>query len=261
MPTHILDLPIWLFGSVFVGGFVALSLGMTLALRPFVRRRFGEEHNAVFDTGFSAVGTMYAIVAGLLVFGVYSTFEEAQQSSAGEATNLTLMHKQSFAFPQPYREQAQQAIISYTRSVIDDDWPALAESEGSPKTSAALNHMFAVWEPIEGSGPWIDEYSSSVDELNDVVRLRNERIDDSRQALEPIYWVLLFVGGFLTILHLALLRMANRTMHLLAVGVTSAMLAMVLFLLIQVNQPFRGEIALSPVSFQEALNSMTTIGQ
>ena len=63
MATRALDLPLGLFGILFIGGFVALSLGLALALRPFVKRRFGDEHNAVFDTGFSAVGTMYAIVA------------------------------------------------------------------------------------------------------------------------------------------------------------------------------------------------------
>jgi len=46
-------------------------------------------------------------------------------------------------------------------------------------------------------------------------------------------------------------------MHLLAVGITSAMLGLVLFLLIEVNQPFRGDIVLSPVHYEEALRSMT----
>ena len=181
--AKILDLPTWLFGIIFIGGFVALSLGLTLALRPFVRRHYADEHNAVFDVYFSAVGTMYAIVAGLLVFGVYTTFENAQQASANEASNLILMHKKALAFPQPYREQAQQAIVGYTRSVIEDDWPALADSEGSPKTSAALDHIYSVWAPMEPTGQWSDQYSASVDQLNEVLKLRNERIDDSRQAL------------------------------------------------------------------------------
>jgi len=93
-----------------------------------------------------------------------------------------------------------------------------------------------------------------------VLTLRNQRIDDSGSALNPIYWVLLFVGAFLTILHLVLLHMENRTMHLIAVGVTAAMMGMVLFLLIEVNAPFRGEIAVSPSNFRAALTSITTAG-
>ena len=169
------------------------------------------------------------------------------------------MYQQTRAFPQPERDQARQAIVSYTRSVIEDEWPALANGNGSPKTDQALNTMFDVWAPMDPSGQWSDEYSASVDQLNTVLTLRNERIDDSGAALNPIYWVMLFVGAFLTILHLALLRMENRTMHLIAVGVTAAMLGLVLYLLIEVNLPFRGDISLSPDNFRTALATMTTI--
>ena len=261
MTSYLLDLPIWLFAVVFIGGLVLLSVAMMLAMRPYVQKHLGAEHNAVFDTGFSAVGTMYAIVAGLLVFGVYSTFEDAQTASANEATNLVLMYRQAGAFPEPEREQAREAILSYTQSVVNDDWPALSDGHGSPKTDEALDRMFAVWAPMEPTAKWSDQYSSSVDELNEVLKLRNERIEDSGNALAPIYWAMLFVGGFLTILHLSLLRLENRTMHAVAVGVTAAMLTLVLFLLVQVNHPFRGEVALSPTSFESALDSMASISR
>jgi hypothetical protein len=199
-------------------------------------------------------------VAGLLVFGVYSTFSDASEAAADEASNLVLMYYNAEAFPQPERGQAQQAITDYTRSVIEDDWPALADGKGSPKTDQALDRMYKVWAPMEPSAQWSDEYTASVDELNTVLTLRNQRIDDSGSALHPIYWVLLFVGAFLTILHLVLLHMENLTMHLIAVGVTAAMMGMVLFLLIEVNAPFRGEIAVSSSNFRAALTSITTAG-
>jgi membrane protein implicated in regulation of membrane protease activity len=259
MLARVLDIPTLQFGFLFVGGFVALSVALTLAVRPFVQKRFGDEHNAVFDTGFSAVGTMYAIVAGLLVFGVYSTFDDASKASADEASNLILMYHEAGAFPQPERDQARQAIASYTRSVIEDDWPALADGKGSPKTDQALDRMYDMWAPMEPGPQWSDQYSASVDELNTVLLLRNERIDDSGAALDPIYWVMLFVGAFLTVLHLALLRMENRTMHLVAVGVTAAMLGLVLFLLIELNEPFRGQISLSPARFESALATMKSM--
>ena len=260
MLARVLDLPVWQFGFFFVGGFVALSVGLALAVRPFVQKRFGEEHNAVFDTGFSAVGIMYAIVAGLLVLGVYSTFDDASKAAADEASNLVLMYHEAGAFPQPERDQTRQAVESYTRSVIEDDWPALADGEGSPTTERALDRMYAVLGPMEPDRKWSDQYSAAVGELNTVLTLRYERIDDSSAALVPIYWVVLFVGAFLTVLHLVLLHMKNRTMHLIAVAVTAAMLGMVLYLLIELNMPFRGQISLSPTRFEAALATMTTMG-
>ena len=131
----ILDLPVWLVGVLVVGGAAALGVALVYGLDVFVKQHRGEEHNQAISDGFQAVATMYAIVAGLLVFGVYTTFESASQDSATEASTLVLMYRSAQAFPQPERDQAQQAVVAYTHSVIDDEWPALADGAGSPKIS------------------------------------------------------------------------------------------------------------------------------
>jgi hypothetical protein len=50
-------------------------------------------------------------------------------------------------------------------------------------------------------------------------------------------------------------------MHALAVGLMSAMLGLVIFLLLEVNHPFRGEIAVSPDNFENALTSIAQVGK
>ncbi len=47
MASRILDLPLALFGVLFIGGFVALSIGLAVAVRPLVQKRFGEEHKGL----------------------------------------------------------------------------------------------------------------------------------------------------------------------------------------------------------------------
>ena len=129
----ILDLPVWLVGVLVVGGAAALGVALVYGLDVFVKQHRGEEHNQAISDGFQAVATMYAIVAGLLVFGVYTTFESSSQDSATEASTLVLMYRSAQAFPQPERDQAQQAVVAYIHSVIDDEWPALADGAGSPE--------------------------------------------------------------------------------------------------------------------------------
>lgn len=255
----ILDLPLWLVGVVVVGGAAILGVVLVYGLHPVVERFRGEEHNQVFSDGFAAVGTIYAIIAGLLVFGVFTTFDSASQDSAEEASTLVLMYREAHAFPQPERDRAQAAVVSYIHSVVDDEWPALTEGEGSPKTAKAIDHLFDVYGPMEPTGAWSDQYSKSVDHLDDVVKLRNKLIDHSAAALPPIYWFLLFTGAFVTILYLSLSAVENRVMHSVAVGLMAAMLGLVIFLLLEVNHPFRGEIALSPESFESALTSIAQV--
>lgn len=257
--SGVLDLPIWVVGVIVVGGATLLGVLLVFAVRPIVQRYRGEDHNQVFSDGFAAVGTMYAIVAGLLVFGVFTTFDEATQESADQASTLILMYREAEAFPQPQRDQAQQAVVAYLNSVIDDEWPAMAAGERSPATSRAVDNLFAVYSSMEPDAKWSTQYDKSIDHLDDVVKSRYALIDHSTASLPLIYWFLLFAGAFITILYLSLSHVENRLMHSLAVGLMAAMLGLVIFLLLEVNHPFRGEVAVTPEHFQQALERIDDI--
>ena len=58
---------------------------------------------------------------------------------ATEASTLVLMYRSAQAFPQPERDQAQQAVVAYIHSVIDDEWPALrAAFEAFSRPAASI---------------------------------------------------------------------------------------------------------------------------
>ncbi len=250
----------WLVGIGVIGGAAILGALTVAAVRPFVGRRQSDEHNSVIGLGFGAAATLYSIIAGLLVFGVFSSFDAASGAVAQEAANLTTMYHNAHEFPQPQRDQAQNAIRAYATSVLNDEWPALADSEGSEKTESALNNMFSVFGPMEPATNWADQYSVAYSQLNDVVHLREARISSSTAALPPIYWFLLVAGGMLIVVYLAVSYTENRQMHAISVALMAAMLGVVFFLLLEVSQPFRGSISVSNDTFEHALVTMDRIG-
>lgn len=107
---------------------------------------------------------------------------------------------------------------------------------------------------------WSEQYSNSMSDLGDVVKLRNQRIDHAKDSLPPIYWFLLFAGGGVTLVYLSLAYVEKKGMHALAVGLMAVMLGVVIFLLLEVNHPFRGSIAVSKDNFQNALTSISQVG-
>lgn len=260
MARAILDLPIWLVGALIIAVCAVLSSVLVLAVRPWVRRRFGEQHNVVFSDGFAALRTMYAFIAGLLVFAVFGTFQQASTVVAREASALELMYRDAHTFPEPQRSQAETAILGYVRSVIDDEWPLMAHGAKSPETDQALDRMYDVWGPMAPTGGWSDQYNQSFDKLGEVVTLRNERIQHSTATLPTIYWFVVFVGALLTVLYFALSYMPNRTMHVISVALMTVMLAVVIFLLVQVNYPFRGEVSVKVDPFTELVDTIGRIG-
>ena len=256
---NLLDLPLWAVALIIVSAAAALGVVLVYGLDLFVKRHRGEEYNSVVSDGFQAVGTIYAIVTGLLVFAVYTNFQEAYDQSADEASTLVLMYRNAQSFPQPQQDQAQQAIKAYIRSVLDDEWPALADGKGSPQTTKAINHLFDVYNPMIPESGWADQYARSIDDLGDVVKLRNELIDDSAASLPPIYWFVLFVGAFINVLYVALAYVEKKAMHALAVSLMAVMLGLVIFLLLEVNHPFHGKIAVPKDAFENALVTMSQV--
>lgn len=259
MAELLLDLPMWLVAILIIGFFGLFGVFSVLVLRPMVRRHHDDEHNSVFSDGFGAVGTMYAIIAGLLVFGVFNTFDRASAATADEGSALVLMYRNADQFPQGEKEKAHASIRNYTTSVIEDEWSALADGDGSLKTAEALGNMYRVLGPMVPTTAWSDQYSQAYDNLNNVVTMRNARINSSEATLPGIYWLLVLGGALLAIVYLALETVGSRFMHCVAVGLMGAFVGLVIFLLAQVNQPFRGEIAIPPTSFQNALTTMDEV--
>jgi len=255
----ILDLPIWLAAILIIGSFGVVGVAFVYLLRPVVKRHHDDEHNSVFSDGFTAVATVYAIIAGLLVFAVFNTFDSASDATADEGTAIVLMYPNAHEFPPAEQDAAQKAIREYTSSVIQAEWPALAYGESSEKTSVALGNMYRTLGPMTPTPAWSDQYRQAYDNLNDVVKLRNARVADSGSTLSPIYWILILGGALLVMAYLALETVGSRFMHCVAVGLMGAFMGTVVFLLAEVSQPFLGEISIAPDDFQNALVTMDQV--
>ena len=97
------------------------GVALVYGLDAFGQRRRGKKDSSVFSDGLQTIGTLYAVVAGFLIFGMYTTFDVSSQQSADEASALVLMYRSAQAFPQPQRDQAQQAVVGYINSVVTDE--------------------------------------------------------------------------------------------------------------------------------------------
>ena len=257
----LLSLPMWIVGIIFCFGGAALGVALVFLLRPLVRRKHGDEHNSVFSDAFAAVATLFAIVAGLLVFAVVGAFDTASSACANEAAALRQMYHNVQVFPGPEKAKAEDVITAYTTSVVADEFPTMSKGEGSEKTAAALNSMFKVIGTMTPAPSWSDQYTLVSGKMSDVVALRVARIDSSQPALSGLYLILLFTSAGITVAILALEYTESTLMHCIAVGLTGFTLAAVLSLMVEVNSPYNGEISVSPDNFESSLQAFTEISK
>ena len=115
-------------------------LGLTLVQR-LVPSALREEHNDVAGFIYAVLGVMYAVVLAFVVIVVWEEFEAAKNITYTEANDLADIHGLAEQFPEPKRSQVQGLVRSYTRTVVDEEWPLMRDGRSSPRAQALMDDL------------------------------------------------------------------------------------------------------------------------
>lgn len=238
---------------VIVGGSIALMLLATW----FVRRHFPEDthlsNNQVAGFIFSAVAVIYGVLLAFTVVVVWQTFDDARTIVQNEANAVTDLYRYSWELPQPYGESLRIAVKEYTTQVIDDEWATMAKGAASPRVEDALDAIWTIHRDIHLANVTLPQTGSLFDGITRIGDLRGLRLDESNTELPPLMWVLLWGGGAITLAFTLFFRAPNERAHLIMIAMMTGIVAFVLFLIMELDQPFLGEISVSTQPFVQTL--------
>ena len=248
-------MPLMLAGILIVGGAMALAVAGLLATRKLVRPRVSEQHNVVAGVLFQMVGVLYAIVLAFVVFAVWQRFTDADTAVTAEATAAVLAFRDTHAFPEPLRQEAQDALRRYLAEGVEVEW----EGSGTDAVQAHVRPdvMNPIWQVYRRLQPTTQaeaqRYLEAEMHLADLERQRHLRHLASASSLEDIFWVALIVGAILTTGFSYFFHMDNLAMHAMMTGLTAALMALLLFLIGALNQPFTGPVRVSMGAYEHAI--------
>jgi hypothetical protein len=116
------------------------------------------------------------------------------------------------SFPEPERGRIQDLAASYVRVVVEDEWPTMQQGRTSPRAEtlvAELRSSIQDFEPrTEAEQALQSEGLTQVDDLNEERALR---LLEVREGIPPILWVVLVVGGVITVAFELVLREIARS--------------------------------------------------
>jgi hypothetical protein len=256
----VVALPAWLVALVLVTGTGLVSVGVTLLLRRLTRRHRREYHNDVLGFLFSAAAVVYAVLLAFVVFAVWEAFSGAERTVNQEAATLVSLYLDTETFPQPLRNEAQRAIREYTFSVMSDEFPAMRSSQDSRDTERTLFDLFGVYNQLHPADAWQQRLeSASFGRLDEIALLRSQRLQASQSSLPDMFWVVLVLGGVLTLVLGGPLFMEHAQLHVASSLLLGGTLGAVLFLILALNRPFAGSVAIRPESFERNVQTYRTI--
>jgi hypothetical protein len=193
----------------------------------------------------------YGITLGLLAVGTWQAYSDLDTKVGEEASALAALYRNVSSFPDPNRAELQVDLREYARQVIDVSW-TLQRRGIVPRNAAgtleALQTHLASFEPAtEGQKT---RYAETYRELDRIVELRRLRLKSVVAGLPMALWSVVLAGAFVNIAVTWFFDMRSQTMHFWMTIMFSGLLGLLIFLLAAMDNPFRGDISVSPEAFE-----------
>ena len=243
-----------IMGIVIVGAAVVMAhVGLILVRRTVSLERL-KSHQEVAGFIFGAVGLIYSVLLAFLVIVVWEQYEEAKTDVAEESNKLVDLALLARGLPEPLRGRALDGLKGYGEAVIREEWPGLGRGEHNQRVQGITYDLWKVYTDAPPAGEGVSSlYDASLERLSELTEKRRLRIHSSDNTLPPLMWVLLVGGGIVTVAFTYFFGVQNFGSQALMTGALAGVIAFVVFLIAALDNPFSGDISVSPAQMQHAV--------
>jgi Protein of unknown function (DUF4239) len=247
--------------SVVISGIVFACLFGGALLGMIVRALLPEKHlctetKDVIKLGMGLIGTMTALVLGLLIASAKSSFDAQRNGMAQLAGNVILLDR-ALAFYGPDAKDVREELRVSVADFIQRMWPEEDAPAGlaQPNSTDAARYARLV-EKIQGLKPEKDAQrvwqNQAVKTATDIGAARWLMFAQQGRSIPTPFLVLMVAWLTLILANFALLAprnvMATLTLMVCALAISSA-----IFLILELDQPFGGIIQVSSTPLRNAL--------
>jgi hypothetical protein len=257
----LLHIPTAVLGLLIVGLSAALAVAGLLVVRWRVPLRVLERNNELARFFMSFIGTTYAILLAFVTIATWQTLSAAHAAVAAEANSLGDLVRLVQQFPAAQRHELLVGIRSYALSVTRYEWKSMARAEPSPETFAALNSMWQAYATV-GLQTERDRvlYGESLRYLAQVSDHRRDRILAARATIPPTLWIVLLVGGAMTIGFTFLFGSTSLRAQALMTAWLGGAIGLLLFVILVLNLPFTGDVSVPSTVFDQVFKLLDVVG-
>ena len=241
-----------------VAGSVAAMFGCFVVRRlvPLEELRANHELGGVV---FAVLGTAYAVLLSFVIVVAWQQLTDADQKVTAEAGDLGSLYWIVSAFPADQSQLVQNSIGSYTRVVIDEEWPLMARGQESDKAWMLHDQLWKdVFSLRPGSGEearsYDTQYSQALAVMSQFDQSRRARLLSATEGIPRPLWTILIAAGVVLVLFTYLLGTRRMLAQILMTGVLAALVSTSLVVAVLLNHPYAGDVRVSPAAFQSILN-------
>jgi hypothetical protein len=233
------------------------AVGFAVALLVVLRRIWPSDsrrpYNDLIGWQISVLGTTYAVIIGFMLYAVWTNFEVADSNAENEANSLINLVRLSDGLPSRERLCIHSLAKQYVDLMLEKEWAEMNRGQLDP---ASQQLMTALWSALHTAEIQNAREQISLDhtlsELAKMAEYRRLRELQVNAYLPAILWLVLILGGIMTVLSACLFGTSNFHLHLIQLIMLTLMIVSVLIAIGDINHPFQGEVHVMPRGFERA---------
>lgn len=199
----------------------------------------------------SVVGTLYAVLLGLVVVDAMQTFQNARDITEREANSLANVFMFSSCMPEPKRSEVKRLCIDYTNLVIDHEWNAMDSGKYTP---AARRMAIGIIQDLLDFEPTTERqkalYPQMMSDATQVWQSRRLRINMAVHGVPAIEWITLIVGAVITVFFTFFFGLENLRLQIAMTAMVAVLISLNVYLVLLFGYPFSGDLAIGTEAFR-----------
>jgi hypothetical protein len=254
MIDFVFGLPLWALAialNAWLMGFVLVGLW---AVRRWVLPRLRLETNATLfycAAVLQSAMVLYGLVAALTAVSVWTKHSQVSDTVSREATAIASLWRDLGGYPQRERDAMREVLRGYTKQIIQEAWPQQRQGR-IPNVGVEWMDRFVaqllVFEPATESQKLL--HAETLSSFNRMHEARRQRLDAVQSGLPGVMWAVLLPGAMGCLLLSLVYPVEDVRAQTMLSLILAGFVAMVLFVIVSLDRPFQGAMAVPPDSYQ-----------
>jgi uncharacterized protein DUF4239 len=237
-------------GLLIVGGGTLIAVAGVLMVRGRVELAALRANHDVAGYILAVVGTLYAVLLGLVVINVQNKYDQARAMAVQEANACSNLYQLTKGLPAANRSALRAVLADYVKQAIDEDWNAIArglQKEGTNEEYRKLWQAVADLQPSPGREESI--YAAMLTTMQQLSDARRFRKVTGRTGVSPVLWLILIAGEIVTVLFTYFFGVTSLRSHLAMVAFMAFFLSLNVFLIALYDDPYRADLEVKAAGF------------
>ena len=187
----------------------------------------------------------------LIAVSVFETYSDVSKIIAQEASELSALYQDASSYPEPIRPLLQKELRDYAQYVIHEAWPAQQRGQVAAGGIAMLNRFqdtLVSFEPVSEDQKIL--HGEALRAYNEMIEARSLRLDAVDTGLPRVMWVVIVAGALLSLSSTFFFKVEHTHLQGIQVLLLATFIGLVIFMILALDRPFRGELGLPPEPYQ-----------